>query len=146
MEKEAVKAFFEETRRAGFRCKKSWEALEEEKQRAYMVKGADFHERVQGGRFHDVGDRVEQIEAATLAYAKACLTMCDMQGKALELVQLDDHMLRRAVLMDRFINRQSWEDVGKCMELNARYVMRLAAEAYEVIAHSSQAAGILERP
>lgn len=146
MEEEAVKAFFMETRRAGLRFQKLGKVLEEEKQKAYSVRGVNFHERVQENSSHDVADKVERLETIKRAFLEAYIVMCDRHSRAYELLQLDPYNARRAILIERFLLRRPWDEVAKDMGLSRGSVFRLAREAYRAIGNSSQAVGILERP
>ena len=144
MEKEVVKSFFEGTRRAGLRVQALWEKLEEVQQAAYSVHGATIHERVQGGRRHELADEVEKVEAARLAYLKAFIVFCDRECKALDLLQLDTDHLRQAIMVSRFISRKPWKQVGEEMSLTRSHMMRLVRESCAEIGDSKEAAGILE--
>ncbi len=144
MEKEVVKAFFEGTRRAGLRVQALWEKLEEVQQAAYSVHGAMIHERVQGGRRHELADEVEKIEAARLAYLKAFIVFCDRECKALDLLQLDTDHARKAIMVSRFIGRKPWKQVGEEMNLTRSHMMRLVRESCAEIGDSKEAVGILE--
>ncbi len=143
MEKEAVKAFFEDTRKAGLRVWKLRERMEEVQGAAYSVRGVSFHERVQGGHQYDVADEVERIEAAQRAYLTAFCDFCDRECKAHDLLQLDPNYLRRAVMIERFINRKSWKQVEKEAGLSCGYGLRLVRDCCAEIGASREAAGIL---
>ncbi len=144
MEKEAVKAFFEDTRRAGLRVQALWEKLQEVQQAAHSVHGVVIHDRVQGGRRYDIADEVEKIEAARLAYLKAFIDFCDRECKALDLLGLDPDYSRKAIMVERFISRKPWERVGKAVGLSTGHVRRLVRESCAEIGASRKAAGILE--
>ncbi len=143
MEKEAVKAFFEDTRKAGLRVWKLRERMEEVQGAAYSVRGVSFHERVQGGHQYDVADEVERIEAAQRAYLTALIDFYDREGKAHDLLRLDPDYLRRAVMTERFINRKPWKQVEKEMEFSREYLLLLVKNCCAEIGASREAAGIL---
>lgn len=144
MDKEVVKAFFEDTRRAGLRVQALWEQLEEVQQAAHSVHGVVIHDRVQGGQRHDIADEVERIEAARLAYLKAFIDFCDRECKALDLLQLDTDYSRKAIMVERFISRKPWKQVGEATGLSCGHVRRLVRESCKEIGASKEAVGILE--
>ena len=144
MEKEVVKSFFEGTRRAGLRVQALWEKLEEVQQAAYSVHSATIHERVQGGRRHELADEVERLEAARLAYLTAFIVFCDRECKALDLLQLDTDHARKAIMIERFISRKPWKQIGKDAGLSTGHVMRLVRESCAEIGDHKEAVGILE--
>ncbi len=143
MEKEAVKAFFEDTRKAGLRVWKLRERMEEVQGAAYSVRGVSFHERVQGGHQYDVADEVERIEAAQRAYLTALIDFYGRVEKAHDLLRLDPDYLRRAVMAERFINRKPWKQVEKEMEFSREYLLLLVKRCCAEIGASREAAGIL---
>ena len=144
MEKEAVREFFEDTRKAGLRTRELRERMEEVRVAAHGVRGARIRERVQESGCYDVGDELIRIERATMDYLEASTLSLAMEYRALRLLRMETNDQRAAIMIARFLNQESWKQVGEEFGRSSTLLFKAVRDTCARIAESEEAERIME--
>lgn len=144
MEKEAVREFFEDTRKAGLRTMELRERMEEVRVAAHGVRGARIRERVQESGCSDVGDELIRIERATMDYLEASTLSLAMEYRALRLLRMETNDQRAAIMIARFLNQESWKQVGEEFGRSSTLLFKAVRDTCARIAESEEAERIME--
>ncbi len=124
-----VKEYFQKGRKLNFEIKELILAKNNAFDMACSVTAAPSDERVQTStknsselKFINYSQYVETIE-------KRVMELCEYRLNMLQLISKLDNVLHRTLLIDRYINCLSWEEIALCMEMTERHIYRLHGNA-----------------
>ena len=124
-----VKEYFQKGRKLNFEIKELIIAKNNAFDMACSETAAPSGERVQTStknsselKFINYSQYVETIE-------KRVMELCEYRLNMLRLISKLDNVLHRTLLIDRYINCLSWEEIALCMEMTERHIYRLHGNA-----------------
>ena len=124
-----VKEYFQKGRKLNFEIKELILAKNNAFDMACSATTAPSGERVQTStknsselKFINYSQYVETIE-------KRVMELCEYRLNMLRLISKLDNILHRTLLIDRYINCLSWEEIALSMEMTERHIYRLHGSA-----------------
>lgn len=124
-----VKEYFQKGRKLNFEIKELIIAKNNAFDMACSATAAPSGERVQTSaknsselKFINYSQYVEAIE-------KRVMELCEYRLNMLRLISKLDNVLHRTLLIDRYINCLSWEEIALRFEMTARHMRRLHGKA-----------------